>query len=205
MKKLIILLLLITALLPAAAQNANRKGFFIELGAGALTGKTPRVSISMNDDRAVFAHFAKGMAADFYFGVRFRTGSHWAYEFRAGASAPLDALTVLPVPKAFPIGFRYTSGELFGNMSLYAHCNLGAAMTARGTVELVLVPGDKHDVKYHLITGGPAISAGIGLNITTHFYAGVTADYQYLFGCYRELKKENILWGNIGLRLGYRF
>ncbi len=232
MKKLLTtLMLLLTGATAAVAQNANRSGVFVEAGVGLFTGQTPRTSVGRTmDDQFVYT-VAKGCAIDLSAGYRLRFANHWAYEWRAGLEASPAHFNPFFNPKFFPIGFRYTSTELFRNSSLYAHANLGISFCPFGDPDdFGYVEGEDRwiDKMYNPLRPGETkcleanwnyqcgivYSLGIGLNITNHLYAGLTYDAQvnisryynaYYPGIFHHSGHKSIYWGTIGLRIGYRF
>ncbi len=193
----------------AWSQNANRNGFFLEAAFGGIVGKTPQVAFSV-DNYNLKAHTLTGTMVSFALGPRFRISNMAAYELVLELQSPLNAFTSQPTAKLLPIGFRFTSRELFANFSLYGTIRIGGAVgfKGNGNVDLTLPNMPKQDITIHSDsspTGGPVASLGLGMNITTHFYAGLTWDMQYLFKQYRDLKEENCMWGMVGVRAGYRF
>lgn len=201
-----------TTTMATFAQNANRSGFFLEAGVGNTVGSTPRTSFSINNE--VFSVKCRsGMMVDFSFGARFRVSPHWAYEIKATAQSNADNITDNLVGRGLPIGFRYTSVEVWRNFSLYCHFNAGVAVAANTGKFGYAVARDMTegmtDVKlkgYEDAPGlGAAYSLGIGVNITTHFYLEYCWDAQYMFNCYGKNGKENLHWGMSGVAVGYRF
>ena len=215
MKK--IFLFLVMAILSsgiAMAQNANRHGFFLELGIGGLVGDTPRSSIFTTDNVVKYKYLA-GAAADFGLGGRIRIGNHWAYEIKAEAQFPFANPIHSLVGRALPIGFRYTSVEVWRNYSLYTHANLGGAIIVnRGMFwgEGNTIYPNTNEIKLKRRKGGygeegygVSYSAGIGLNITTHAYAEACYNGQAMFNSYG---KNGIGMNNFGILaflIGYRF
>ncbi len=213
MKKYILLLLLMVAMtVPAFSQNANRSGFFIEAAAGVTTGDTPVMGYSVKNN-VLSVKCAGGMAANFGFGYRLSTGRHWAYEFRVEGQTSLSKPDLALLGKVFPAGFRYTSSEIFGNSSIYAHINVGGAAGATdgnildGSYTPELTPDmDMHYAKiFEQGSFGVAYQLGIGLNITTHLYAELMWDSQVMLNTYGKEGKGTIHWGMAGVRVGYRF
>lgn len=211
MKKLLILFVMLTASTALSlAQNANRSGFFLEAGAGATVGSTPRVSYTLTNNDFTFK-CASGLSVDFGLGYRLRTSSHWAYEFKANAQSVTSYLKDSFVARALPVGFRYTSVEIWRNFSLYCHFNIGGALAAgRGKID----PWSdlKPDAHYVPVEGfdddlgfGAACSLGLGINLTTHFYMEYCWDSQAIFGAYGKDGKGTYHWGMSGLVIGYRF
>lgn len=208
MKRFLLLLLAVCALTAVSAQNANRKGFFIEAAVGGSIGDTPRTGLSM-DGNTLMAHTTGGTVVNLAFGPRFRTGEHTAFDFRVEAQANTARLTQTLVLKAMP-GIRITTGELFGNISLYVSTNIGFAAADAGEPSYdQFIPDDGTVVEWDIFGDGAsfgvAYALGVGLNITTHFYAGLLWDAQYMFKQVRINEPESLHYGMAGVRVGYRF
>lgn len=210
MKKfLLIILVAIMGVSSAMSQNANRKGFFLEAAFGGVVGKTPNIGYSV-DNYQLYAHTLYGPVFSLTFGPRFRISNHSAYECAIELQAPFNAITTQPTAKLYPISFRFTTSEIFRNFSLYGTVRVGGGIGFEGTgygYELTVPNMPTEYFKFHSddVRGGPAVSLGLGANITTHFYLGVTFDMHYIFKQCRGLKYENCLWGLLGARVGYRF
>ena len=210
MKKVFLLLLALCAIAGVSAQNANRKGFFIEAAVGGSVGNPPLSGLSM-DKGVLNGHYTGGTVVNFAFGPRFRTGSHTAFDFRIEAQANTARITQSLVLKAMP-GMRITTGELFGNISMYISANIGFAIADSGCADLYsdFIPNDGTEATWDLFSSDPSFGAGyslgLGLNITTHFYGGFVWDAQYMIHQTRDnLTWTNLHYGMAGLRLGYRF
>lgn len=207
-----------TAASTTFAQNANRSGFFLEAGVGGTVGSTPRSSFSTIDNVFTFK-CRSGLMVDFGLGYRLRFSPHWAYEFKVNAQSNPSNIVNDFVGRALPVGFRYTSVEVWRNFSLYAHFNAGAAISAtRGMIGNTFGYNTYYDnlmtegMKDFNIKGfkdspglGVSYSLGIGVNVTTHFYVEYCWDAQYMFACYGKNGKGNLHWGMSGIVLGYRF
>lgn len=211
MKK--VFLVLVMAILTsgiATAQNANRTGFFLEVGIGGLVGNTPRNSFSVTDN-VMYYKCLSGAAADFGLGARLRMNNHWAYEFKAEATIPLVNPIHALVGRCLPLGFRYTSPEIWRNYSLYTHFNLGGAIVVnRGMMwggGNILYPNtEDFNIKYNGEEGyGIAYSLGIGANITTHFYAEACLNAQAMFDVFGKEGIGMANYGMIAFLFGYRF
>ena len=208
MKRFLLLFLAVCALTAVSAQNANRKGFFIEAAVGGSIGDTPRTGLS-RDGNTLMAHTTGGTVVNLAFGPRFRTGEHTAFDFRVEAQANTARITQTLVLKAMP-GMRITTGELFGNMSLYISANVGFAVADSGEMGFdQSIPNDgtvaEGVIFDERVSFGAAYAIGAGLNITTHFYAGLLWDAQYMFKQVRIYEPENLHYGMVGVRVGYRF
>ncbi len=111
MKKLLaIILLLLAGVTGAIAQNANRRGFFVEAGGVSYWGER-RLDATIGVDVSL--------------GYRVRIANHWAYEGRIGFDSPFKEFDLCYDIYFLPVGFRYTSSELVGNQSIYAFADLG--------------------------------------------------------------------------------
>lgn len=207
MKKLLAMLLLLCAVVGVSAQNANRGGFFIEAGIGGTTGTTPRTSMSL-DGGSLMAKFAGGAAFNAQFGFRTQTSNHCAFDLRFGAMAPFSAVSSTPVFKMMP-AIRYTSTDILGNMSIYGTFAVGGAVSFSHEFPEEALPTDGSEYKFGLGDGdacfGVSYTIAVGLNITTHFYAGPVWDAQYMIHQVRLEKDQNLHWGMFGIQLGYRF
>lgn len=202
------------------AQNANRSGFFMELGIGGFVGNTPRTSFSIEDNVMKYKCL-NGTAADFGLGGRMRIKSHWAYEFKVDTQIPFKNMVDNLVIRLLPVGFRYTSSEILRNYSLYFHFNFGGVMSANNGIivggSYGNLEGDKeypylsNDVPEKKIRGfkklgyGIGYSVGIGANITQHFYMEGSFNAQVLFDCYSRNGKGIMNYGIPTFILGYRF
>ncbi len=219
MKKVLLIFAAIIIAIGVQAQNANRGGFFLELGIGSTVGDMPRIGFQLDKNNTLYAVHTAGAKFDVALGARAAMKNrHWAYELRLEFESTTEHAFQNLAGKLFPIAFRYTSGELFGNMSLYATFGLGAAVSSSGKSideyseeDLVWKPGVDNEaaiVKYPLGSGvsvGPAYTVGVGLNITNHLYAGFAWDAQMMINSYRAKEAETLHYGSCGFRLGYRF
>lgn len=199
------------------AQNANKSGVFVEFGVGGYVGSTPRSEIGFIDDNLMFK-CQSGGAFSIGYGYRLKFCPHWAYEVKAeGQTAfnnPIHAL----VGRFVPVGFRYTSVEVWRNFSLYAHANIGAAIAVQ-SVKNVNHTG-QFDNQFNIISDdtdnkikghrgserfGLAHSLGVGVNLTTHFYTEVSYSGQTMFNASGKNGKGTLTYGYFGAILGYRF
>ena len=209
MKKVLLMLLVLCAFAGASAQNANRKGFFIEAAVGGSVGTPPVGGLSIQDGQ-LMAHYYGGAMLNLAFGPRFRTGDHTAFDFRISAQANASGLAGAQtlVVKAMP-GIRISTGEIFRNMSLYFGANVGGALANRGSSWNV-VPADGEVMHWSLfdedVSGGVGYEVSFGVNVTTHLYAGFVWSAQYMFSQMRNpFDSENLHYGMAAFRLGYRF
>ncbi len=224
MKRILLLIAGVVVALGAVAQNANRSGFVVEAGVGGFVGKTPRTSVTATNDHKIIVTFANGCALDLAVAYRLRLSTHWAYEWRLGLEAAANHFNPFFNPKIFPVGFRYTSKEVYRNNSIYASLNLGISSWPRGTYPTEypyggkeLEPGEHKNFGASMADFGDIIkgvygvvySVGLGVNITPKLWVGVTWDAQFNFttyhSLYREREFEHLYWGSIGARVGYRF
>lgn len=194
MKKL--LLLLICILMTASgmhAQNANRSGFFLELQGGAAFGEVLKYSRYSDD----MSKLKGGAVGCFDIGYRWATSTHFAFGGKIGIWDNFAEFGNTLQIRFMP-GMRWTSKD-FGskNMSAFISFNTGYALTPKEELPQ-FVP----------------IQLGVGLNLTTHLYAGIVFDYSICaYGglIYDEKYQNN--WYNIeansypalSIKLGYRF
>lgn len=211
MKRIILIILVaIMGVSSAMSQNANRKGFFLEAAFGGVVGKTPNIGCSI-DNYQLYMRTLSGSIFSLTFGPRFRISNHSAYECAIELQAPLKGITTQPAAKLYPVSFRFTTSEIFRNISLYGTLRVGGVVGFQGGGELGNIltapnmPTEYFTFHSDDLRGGPAVSLGFGTNLTTHFYLGVTYDMNYFFRQYHGLKHENCLWGLLGARVGYRF
>lgn len=222
MKKFLLMLLVLMAAIPGAmAQNANRSGFFLEAAVGGTTGSTPAIGYSAKDGK-VTAYCLSGTAVNFALGFRRATARHWAYEFRLEGQTSTDDFERGLTAKLLPVGFRYTSPELFRNYSLFFHFNLGGAIGAANvSPEDVLVNSDNGGYDYNQtininsprkdakafdnISYGAAYELGIGVNLSNHFYVEALWDSQVMIDTFGKEGQKALHWGMVGARIGYRF
>lgn len=211
MKKILMTLLIILAAIPAAfAQNANRSGFFLELAGGGITGDSPAIGYSVANN-TVNMECAGGAALNLGFGYRLATSRHWAYEFRAEGQTSAKKPDMSLVIKILPAGFRYTSSEIFGNSSIFAHLNVGGAIGAINAsyTRTLGTASPNMETQYAKMfdkgSFGVAYEAGVGINITTHLYAEALWDSQVMLSTYGKNGNGTLHWGMAGVRIGYRF
>ncbi len=212
MKKIFFLCLSVyCAIAGASAQNANRRGFFVEAAIGGSVGNTPLSGVSV-ENSDIIGHYAGGSVISFAFGPRFRTSTHTAFEFRIEAQSNASAIAQTVVFKAMP-GIRITTGELFGNVSMFINADVGFAVADSGipaSSELDRISADGSVARWTMFNAlasiGVAYEIGLGLNISTHFYGGLVWDAQFMYKQIRDFNDyENLHYGMAGLRLGYCF
>lgn len=214
----------------ASAQNANRSGFFLEAGIGGMVGDTPRTSISVTNNVMSYKCIS-GTVGEFGLGMRLKIANHWAYEIKAEGQFPFQKPLQALVGRLLPIGFRYTSGELWRNHSLYAHINMGGAITVnngiigKGNLEhsstdIIDMIKDQHHGSFVLFPNTPetdiigyvgnegygvSYSAGIGVNLSNHLYIEGCWSGQSFFNSYGQNGKGTLTGGVVACVLGYRF
>lgn len=200
-----IIFTLITALfigvLGANAQNANRKGFFMELQGGQTIGYVYRSDNNKN-------YLKGGMDFGLNFGFRLPTSNQWAFQMKLSVTDNLSATKVFMPALLF--GMRWISSDFAGNKSAYIGLNTGVGFAPLTDNCGVYVPVD--------------IEAGV--NITNKLYAGIYVTpriscdshclYEYIYWYednynniiesarenYNKYLKSNTV---VGLRVGYRF
>lgn len=220
MKRIITMAVIaLLSIVGAMAQNANRKGFFIELQGGAAIGDVVtaddyfyKYDISPIKD---LTYLKGGFAGSLDFGYRFRLSNMFAFEAKAGLWANFaDFLTTWNV-RIMP-GIRWTSKDFAGNMSAFLAYNVGVGFSA-------VESSDSYD---HMTTSLNYVipsELGAGINVTPKFYIGLVwninvyidpwdrAKYIYIktndgtnekIGDYELYPKT---YNTLALRLGYRF
>lgn len=181
MKKTLLFMMFAVAAMCGYAQNANRSGFFLEIGAGAVVGSSPYTDVIENFavidgklSEIVKVKHDSGIKFNVGTGYRHAVSDNWAIELKAmGVKYSDIAVKLMP-------GARYTTKELFSNVSMYIAPNVGACLY--------------HDVERF----GLGYSLALGLNLTESLSVGVVYDGQYIF----EVESP---WGTIGVNIGYRF
>jgi len=210
MKKLVLLIVAVFALSIAAwGQNANRSGIFIEAGAGALAGTTPTYKFEVGHG-VVKAYNVGGAGLNLALGYRYATSRSCAVELKVEGSVSPKAITPTFVLGITP-GFRYTTRELFSNISLFFGVNAGFAISYETDASSIIISGNKeedavHDiVNYGIGSFGGCYGLTFGLNITSTLYTGVFWDGYILGNKLRGLERDMLHYGTAGLRLGFRF
>lgn len=194
----------------ASAQNANRKGFFLEAGIGGLIGNTPRTTLSVKDN-VVQYECLTGTAANLSVGSRNRISKHWAYELQCDVQVPFEKPSQNLTIRVLPLGFRYYSNELFKNYSLYCHFNVGGAMVYNsGRISYIRdlnlnIPTEDVEHCNYSIGGGIAYLIGVGVNITTRLYIEGRLSSQLIFNGFGKDGKGLLHYGMPAGVIGYRF
>lgn len=212
MKKLMLLIVGILLMVgDIHAQNANRSGVFVELGAGGYVGSTPRTEIGIIDNN-LMVKCQSGGVFSIGVGYRLRFRPHWAYEVKAEAQTAFNNPIHGLVGRFLPVGFRYTSVEFWRNFSLYAHANLGAAIAAQPGIWTYWNQQEIPNGSFTKLKGyvgderfGPAYSLGVGLNLTTHFYLEGCFNGQSIISAVGKNGKGLLNYGTVGVLMGYRF
>ena len=203
MKKYICTLILaIASIIGIQAQNANRSGVILELGA-ATPIKSDIINVWTNDEFCKMPVIVFDISA----GYRFATSPNWAVDIKLNTlfdcmdTDPYDLLVF-----NLGSGIRYTSCEFYKNLSFYSSLNVGL-----GT-RITRIP-DTDDLPLYL--------SGImelGLNLNEKISLGIFANVMLIRKIYWECNSgEHIksdckchvdeLCNNItlGVKLGYRF
>lgn len=204
LKKILFTIFAIVACATVAfAQNANRNGFFIELGAGGFAFNPPVAHESVNYipssttggvpnsiTRQDILQYVGGVQLNAGLGYRYAFARSWAVELRAESLIDLDIdlflLKVMP-------GVRYTTPELGKNISMYTALNAGVALNFDSS-KLV----------------GFAGNVELGINFTPKFYVGAflamqTVGYDVSEDSMWREYYENTFSGVFGGKLGFRF
>lgn len=154
------------------AQNANRSGVFVELGAGLTAGDSPNQAgeivsefIPTVDNKATLNLYRKvdktsGVCANLGVGYRWATSLHFAFELKLQAMSHVSNFTETLAINLKP-GVRYTSREISGSTSLYANANVGLGS---------FVDHATLSVPYEV---------GVGFNFGNNISAGLVWDAQY--------------------------
>lgn len=199
MKKIILLITLFFVSIGASAQNANRSGFFMELASGVYSGPS-YYKVQWNPEQLKIQPLY-GIAVNIALGYRFKLSRSFALDARIQAQSliceKMEHISVGPV-----IAARYTSPEIFKNVSLYASAGTGYYL-------YTWLPDKSYDIaittesglEYYYAKaqdGRMLITTNLGMNFTTHFYGGVVCDMMLGFS---PTRFRNLL----GVQLGYRF
>lgn len=222
-KFLISIVVALVSVAAAWSQNANRSGLFLEFGAGGYVMNPPIKSVSVSYKqssgitpvtmtREELVEYMGGMKYDFSMGYRFATSSNWAVNVKVNALFDGKSLNEggLLIGRLMP-GIRYTSPELFKNVSLYAMLSAGAGIRICGSADYYASGASVRLA----ITGG----LEFGVNFTEKLYVGVAFDViamkESVTGIYSYYEKElgyPVLYsedwcnsGLLGVKLGFRF
>lgn len=216
------ILLILTAFLSlvgmATAQNANRSGVFLELGGGPTFGTKLLKDVEWTGSSLIVKKAGSGEAN---LGVGYRKASSrvFAWEIKAQLSTMPSDLEGSHTFALMP-GFRYTTKELFGNVSMYFGLNAGVAIMPQakgyyyGGIDLIIGQPDYMDFDNGLSVGGK-IDLQAGLNLTTKIYLGlffdctiievVNADSQVFYDGSLDINREFSSLYSAGLRIGFKF
>lgn len=205
--------LLIVALIgiTALAQNANRTGAVAEASYGMLYGETPRVAVSMENNK-IYAHYATGDAASIYLGGRARMSRYAAYDFGLGLLGGVRNTTSSLSLAFYPIGLRFTTTELFWNVSMFFSVRGGIATGWKGDYESypenALQEGQKVSTSglhgTQMPTYGAAYMCNAGINLNNNIYIQAVMDGRYMMGQLRA-QVGDYNWGMYGGSIGFRF
>lgn len=213
MKLKIFLLMAIVSLitLSSNAQNANRSGCFFEIGTGALIGNNPIADIKMgeivkennsqNYHQKTTEIFGEPFRYNVNFGYRLATSKHCAFDLKLKGIFNYDYNIIDVSMFGGSFGFRYTTAEIYRNISIYTSTELGYL----GYQYKFAGSCDTY------ISG----SIGLGLNLTNRLYTGLTWEilsrhtigWDYWFPYYNQLLEEDkgSMFSLIGFNFGYRF
>lgn len=209
-KNLFLILCMIFLGISGYAQNANRKGFFIEAGFGGLVGNSIRNCVKITDNTLQYKCLS-GSIVGLDFGGRFRSSKHWAYEFKLGCQTCLSDPVYGICFRILPVGFRYTSIEVWRNISLYTHFNFGASIGLNDgkmpRPDIMFFPNTPFiDIEESASSGiGLGYSIGFGANVTNHCYLEFCYNAQALFDCIGNKGLGTVNGGLLGGVIGYRF
>lgn len=205
MKKVILLLISIFLATSAiSAQNANRKGFFMELQGGLSFGDIVKAEINKESKNYGYEKIAEatylkgGVSGSFDIGYRFRTSNHFALEVKLGLWANFADFRDTWQMRFMP-GLRWTSKEFSGNISSFVSGNIGI-----GTA-----PSDGYFGDNVFI---PAEIAA-GLNFSPQFYMAFVWNINVMLTTCNPtdyinkllVEYETNTYNTVGLRFGVRF
>ena len=200
------------------AQNANRSGFFMEFGAGSFVVNPPieKVTISYKQTgtqaptsvtREELIEYESDVKYSATIGYRLATSRHWAIEMKANCLFGKELFDEMFMIMGMP-GVRYTSPELFRNISLYSSLHLGIGARL-----------DKSDFIHQPVAYGGDFE--LGINLSNKFYIASFLSVQntkqsveiyeyYISGNHinaypYEYTDERIFSGVLGGKLGFRF
>lgn len=144
------------------AQNANRKGFFVELQGGAALGEVltvipgePNFNNSLPYYLEERAYLKGGAIGSLDLGYRFRLSKPLAVEARIGAFGNFGDFKNTWLLRIMP-GLRWTFKDFAGAKSIYASLNAGIGFGQNDGSSL-MVP----------------LEIGVGMNFTPHLCMGV--------------------------------
>lgn len=197
----ILLIVMAVSTVGASAQNANRKGWIVELQGGRLFGTVDETeNFSYNKDNGMPAYRRTGgFCGALNFGYRWATSQFCAVEIKLHAEDNFSATEMLKIG-VMP-GFRYTTHELFGNTSMYLGGNVGIAFSPSADVDgIFIIPEANVGFNFgNLFSMGVFLAYNLPLDGT--YYTdkfvplGVFKDY------YTDLKSNTVA----GLKFGLRF
>ncbi len=185
------LLFLVSMGVQTHAQNANRRGFFVEVQGGAALGDV----ISFNEPWLGYdgVYLKGGVTGSVDVGYRLRLSNPWAFDVKLGLWSDFADFEKTWNLRLMP-GLRWTSNDFSGNKSIYLAFNAGFGIGS--------------DADYMCIP----LELSAGINLTPKIYLGLSWIYNPRVvndlwseegGKYIMLNVHN--YNSLALRLGYRF
>lgn len=188
------------------AQNANRNGIFLELGAGYSIGNTPMKYASFSDG---ILHCEYTTAPGMYFdgGWRQAISAQSAiegkiqFQFNFKNAGPTTLVKIMPGYKFF---FRNKPLK-----NIYVGANAGLAIGSSVVFEKFSSISDKYEGLYPCKAFDPlrlglAYTAEIGFTFSKKAYTSLSWEAQILKqGSPKGYALRN--WGMVGLKIGYNF
>ena len=198
MRRILLILALVAGIVTSGlAQNANRKGFFIEAQGGVAFGEVLVVkpSYSSDGDKEVCS-LKGGGTATIDFGFRIPTSRHLAFEIKLGGYANLAEAEHTNQIRLLP-GLRWTSND-FGSMSAYLSLNTGFGLSICGDMP-----------------GFVPVEFNVGLNVTRKFYVGLSytenilcasgVEVDWIYTSSLNYNEFTNTYGCMQFKVGYRF
>ena len=177
-------------------QNANRRGFFVELQGGAALGEVLYLE-PMDGGQNPIAYLKGGFVGSLDLGYRFRTSRHFALEAKVGLWSDFADFGNTWNFRILP-GIRWTSSEFGKNQSAFIALNTGFGFGGYDYYSYFTVP----------------VELGAGINFTPNLYAGIVWEYNLFVGEDDEYhfhfgnnsySKCGRTYNSLAIRLGYRF
>lgn len=194
-------LLIICALLAiglgAEAQNANRNGFFFEGAGGLVFGNRPYTNLDdYNDmyedvnvlDNMFIIKTSRKSKTTYGFGFNLAAGYRWAVSrsFAVDLKAKCQDATYHFKETSLVdlmVGARYYTPDFGGNKSVYINLGTGGGL---------FTDKSKFAIPYE---------AGVGINLSNHFYMGLAWDGQFAFAHKFEYGRH---YGIASIKLGFK-
>ena len=199
-KYLISIVLIVLFSTVAWSQNANRSGLFLEFGAGGYLTKAPLENIIITNIqsssctpstlvREDVAEYESGIKLVGTLGYRYAFSRNWAADVRTNFTFGGGDLMMLNITP----GVRYTSPELFKNISLYCAANLGLAW--------------RLDYGYYVenMKVGFCASAEAGVNLTSKLYLGVFYNFFMIPECFKSWKSDDTYDSELDFTKGTKY